>query len=75
MLPDCLWKRKWNVISCCWKAKLSTLHTEKTYLLVLFTFVHGTEGNRAMSPAFASRNRLSHAARASLEVQMEQDFI
>ena len=66
MLPDCLWKRKWNVTSCSWKAKLATLHratspssakkyqlalfTEKNYLTSLFTFVRGVEGDRQRRP-------------------------
>ena len=75
MLPDCLWKRKWNVTSFCWKAKLGTLHTEKNSLLALFTFVHGAKGDRATSPSFASRNGSIHASRLSLEAQMERDFI
>ena len=40
--------------SCSWKAKLDTLHTEKNYLIVLFTFVHGVEGDEATSPSFAA---------------------
>ena len=75
MLPDCLWKRKWNVTSFCWKAKLGTLHTEKNYLLALFTFVRGAKGDRATSPSSASRNGSIHASRLSLEAQMECDFI
>ena len=75
MLPDCLWKRKWNVTSFCWKAKLGTLHTEKNYLLALFTFVRGAKGDRATSPSFASRNGSIHASRLSLEAQMERNFI
>ena len=75
MLPDCLWKGKWNVTSCCWKAKLGTLHTEKNYLLALFTFVHSAEGERATFPSFASRNGSIHASRLSLEAQMERDSI
>ena len=75
MLLDCLWKRKWSVTSCCWKATLGTLHTGKNYLLALFTFVHGTEGDRATSPSFASRNSLIHTSKLSLEAQMEHDFM
>ena len=75
MLPDCLWKRKWNMTSCSWKAKLDTLHTKKTYLLAPFTFVCGTGGDRATSPYFASRNGSIHASKLSLEAQMECDFI
>ena len=58
MLPDCLWKRKCNVIPCCWKAKLGTLHTGKNYLLALFTFVCGADGERETSPSFANRKRV-----------------
>ena len=75
MLPNCLWKRKWNVTSFCWKTKLGTLHTEKNSLLALFTFVRGAKGDRATSPSFASGNGSIHASRLSLEAQMERDFI
>ena len=48
---------------------------EKNYLLALFTFVRGAEGDRATSPSSASRNGSIHASRLSLEAQMERDFI
>ena len=67
MLPDCLWKRKWNVTSCSWKAKLGTLHTEKNYLTSLFTFVRGVEGDEATSPSFAAENEAIDASSSSLE--------
>ena len=69
MLPNCLLKRKWNVISCCWKAKLGTLHTEKNYLLALFTFVHGEEGDSTTSPSFSSGNRSTDASKTLLEAK------
>ena len=47
----------------------------KKYLLVLFIFVHGAEGDRAMSPSFASRNGSMDASRLSLEVQMKRDIM
>ena len=75
MLPDRCQKRKCNITSCCWKAKLATLHTEKNYLLVIFTFFRGSEGDRATSPSSASRNGLIDASRLSLEAQMERDFM
>ena len=75
MLPDHRQKGKWNVTSWYWKAKFGTLHTEKNYLLALFTFVHGVEGDEAMSPSFASRNGLIDASRSSLQAQMELDFM
>ena len=75
MLPDCLWKHKWNMTSCSWSAKLGTLHMGKNYLLALFTFVHGAEGDRATSPSFASRNGSIDAAKAPLEAQMERNFM
>ena len=75
MLPDRRQKRKWNVTSWCWKAKLGNLHMEKTYLLVTFSFVHGSKGDRATSPSFASRNKLIDASRLFLEAQMERDFM
>ena len=75
MLPDRRQKRKWNVTSWYWKAKFSTLHMEKNYLLVLFTFVHGVEGDEATSPSFASRNGLIDASISSPEAQIELDFM
>ena len=75
MLPDCLRKWKWNVTSCYWNAKLDTLHTEKNYLLAIFTFAHGAEGDRATSPSFASRNGSIDASKLSLDIQMERDFM
>ena len=50
-------------------------HGKKNYLLVLFTFVRGTEGDRATSPSFASRNGSIDASTLSLKVQMERDFM
>ena len=47
----------------------------KNYLLALFTFVHGAEGDRATSPSSTSRNGSIHACRLSLEAQMEHDFM
>ena len=75
VLPDRRQKHKCNVTSCCWKAKLATLHTEKNYLLVTFSFFHGSEGDRATSPSSASRNGLIDASRLPLEAQMERDFM
>ena len=75
MLPDRCQKRKCNVTSCCWKAKLATLHTEKNYLLVTFSIFRGPEGDRATSPSSTSRNGLIDASRLSLEAQMERDFM
>ena len=54
---------------------MATLHTEKNYLLVIFTFFRGSEGDRATSPSSASRNGLIDASRLSLEAQMERDFM
>ena len=51
------------------------LHTGKKYLLAIFTFVHGAEGNRAMPPSFASRDGSIDASRLSLEAQMECYFM
>ena len=67
--------RQWKVTSCSWKAKLATLHKEKKYQLVLFTFVRGPEGDRATSPSSASRNGSIDASRLSLEAQMQRDFM
>ena len=50
-------------------------HGKKNYLLVLFAFVRGTEGDRATSPSSTSRNGLIPASSLSLEVQMEREFI
>ena len=75
MLPDRRQKRKWNVTSWYWKAKFGTLHKGKNYLLVLFTFVHGIEGDKATSPSFASRHGSIDASRLSLEAQMERDLM
>ena len=75
MLPDRRQKRKCNVTSCCWKAKLATLHTEKNYLLVTFSFFHGSKGDRATSPSSAIRNGLIDASRLSLKAPMERDFM
>ena len=66
-LLDCLWKRKWNVTSCNWKAKLGTLHMEKNYLLALFTFVRGVEGDDMMSPSFSAENKAIDASSSLLE--------
>ena len=44
-------------------------------MLALFTFVRGTEGDRATLPSFASRNGSIDASRLSLEAQMERDFM
>ena len=67
MLPDRRQKRKWNVTSCCWKAKLGTLHTEKNYLLALFISVRGVEGDEATSLSFAAENEAIDASSSSLE--------
>ena len=67
MLPDCLWKRTVNMTSCSWKAKLGTLHTEKYYLLALFTFVCGVEGDEETSPCFAAENQAIDVSGSSLE--------
>ena len=75
MLPDRRQKCKWNLTSCRWKTKFGTLHTEKNYLLALFTFVHGAEGDRATLPSCASRNGSIDASKLSLEAQMERDFM
>ena len=48
---------------------------KKTYLLALFTFVCGAEGDRGKSPSFASRNGSIGASRFSLQPQMERDFM
>ena len=48
---------------------------KKTYLLALFAFVCGSEGDRATSPSSASRNGPIDASKASLEAQMERDFM
>ena len=74
MLPERCWKRKWNVTSCSWQAKLGTLDTEENYLLAIFTFVRGAVGDRATLPSSASRNGCSYASRLSLETEMERDF-
>ena len=47
---------------------MGTLHTEKNYLLALFTFVSGVEGDEAMSPSFAAENQPIDASSLSLEV-------
>ena len=43
---------------------------KKTYLLVLFTFVHGAEGDRATSPSSASKNGSTDGSRSSPELQI-----
>ena len=53
--------------SCSSKAKLGTLHTEKSNLLAAFTFVRGAEGDRATSPSFAAENAAIGASNLSLE--------
>ena len=53
--------------SCSWKVKLGTLHKEKNYLFVLFTFVRGVEGDEATSPSFAAENQTIDASSSSLE--------
>ena len=53
--------------SCSWKAKLGTLHTEKNYLTLRFTFVHGVEGDEATSPSFAAENKAIDASSSLLE--------
>ena len=75
MLPERCWKRKLNVTSCSWQAKLGTLDMEKNYLLASFTFVRGAEGDRATLPSSASRNGSIDASRLSLETEMERDFM
>ena len=42
-------------------------HGKKTYLLAIFTFVHGVEGDEATSPSFASENAAIDASSSSLE--------
>ena len=54
---------------------MATLHTEKNYLLVTFSFLRGSDGDRATSPSSASRNGWIDASRLSLEAQMERDFM
>ena len=54
---------------------MGTLHMKKNYLFALFTFVRGTEGGRATSPSFASRNGSIDASRLSLEAQMKRDLM
>ena len=75
MLPNRRQKRKWNVTSCSWKAKLGTLHTEKNYLFAFLTFVHGGQSDRVASPSFARRNGSIDASKLSLKVQMERYFM
>ena len=75
MLPERCWKRKWDVTSCSWQAKLNTLDRGQNYLLAIFSFVCGAEGDRATSPSSASRNVLIDASRLSVEAQMECDFM
>ena len=48
---------------------------EKTYLLAFFTFFCGAGGEWAPSSSSESRNGSNHAARASLEVQMDCNFM
>ena len=48
---------------------------EKSYLLALFTFFCGAEGDRATPPSFSSRNGSIDASSSSLEVQMERNFM
>ena len=50
-------------------------HGKKNYLLRTFSFVRGSEGDRATSPSSASRNGSIDASRLSLEAQMEHDFM
>ena len=40
-----------------------------------FSFVHGSEGDRATSPSSESRNGSINASKLSLEAQMKCDFI
>ena len=47
----------------------------KKYLLVIFSFVHGVEGDRAMSPSSTNRNGSIDASRSSPKAQMERDFM
>ena len=75
MPPERCWKRKLNVTSCSWQAKLNTLDTEKNYLLAIFSFVRGAEGDEATSPSVASRHKSIDASRLSLEAQIERDFM
>ena len=67
MLPKCYLKRKWNVISCSWQAKLGTLHLEKNYLVAILSFVHGVEGDEATLPSFVTENGPIDASSSSLE--------
>ena len=54
---------------------MGTLHTEKNYLLVTFSFDRGSEGDRATSSSSASRNGSIDASRLSLEAQLQRDFM
>ena len=47
----------------------------KKYLLVIFSFVYGAEGDRATSLSSTSRNGSTYAPRLFVEVQMERDFM
>ena len=53
--------------SCSWKAKLGNLHKEKNYLIALFIFVHGVEGDEATLPPVGAKNKAIDASNSSLE--------
>ena len=54
---------------------MGILHTEKTYLLALSSFVHGAKGDRATSPSSASGNGSIYASRSSPEAQIARYFL
>ena len=74
-LPKRLCRPKWHVASCSWCAKLGTLHTKKTYLLVDLSFVCGAECDGETSPSCASTKRSIDASNSSLEVQLARGFM
>ena len=67
MLPDRRQKRKLHVTSCSWKTKLGIYTRKKNYLLALFIFVRGVEGDEATSPSFTAGNEAIDASSSSLE--------
>ena len=54
---------------------MGTLQTKKNYLLALFTFLRGAEGDRATSPSSGSKNGSSDGSRSSPDSQMERCFM
>ena len=75
MLPVCHRKRKWDVASCSWYAKLGILHTKKIYLLANLLFVRGAKDDGATSPSFSIVNGSIDASSLWLEAPIATNYM